>query len=364
MLGVAGQWGLEIKVNGNDIGANPNNCSFVIINNIHQNLPSFSVSFKDATGSMINNPPRDGTPVSIACGLPERMNPAVQFVCIGEPQISHTTVTFQGVLNKISWTKKIVDKNFEGPTSSVIAQIAAQAGLIPDVDSTSDAMNWLPNRTSLVQFARHIMARSFSGEASAMMMAVTDTGKLKYKDLASLAGASASTLFSYVPGEGIPILAYATESKSAAANASQGYGATSIGVKEDGSIFEMGKVALKMLSSGSPISSAIQSAIGDLGARITNFAPLAGNTHEKWNEALHSNPRIKSTYAFDVSLLTNVPSFTELLSPVQIKPVNHATGEEATAVTGKYIVTAIAKTVVKNRYVEKVVATSQSVGGV
>ena len=256
MKGIAGQWGLDIRVNGSDIGATASNTNVTLIQNIHQNLPSFTISFQDKVGQLIDSPPRDGTPVSIAIGTPERMYDAVQYVCMGEPQINHNTVSFQGVLNKVAWTKKVVDKHYEGPTSSVISQIASEAGLIPDVDGTSDAMTWLPNRSALVQYARHLMARSFSSEASAMIMAVTESGKLRYKDIASIAGGGGKT-FSYDPDEGFPILAYSTESKSAASNASQGYGATSIGVKEDGSIFEANKIALKMMSAASPISGAI-----------------------------------------------------------------------------------------------------------
>ena len=364
MRGVAGQWGLEIIVNGTNIDADPTNCNFTIIQNIHQNLPSFSISYKDSTGKLIDNPPGDGASVIITCGVPEKMYAPVKFVCMGSPSIAGNTIKFQGVLDKISWTKKIVDKSFEGSTSSVISQIASEAGLIPDVDSTNDSMVWLPNRTALVQYARHLMARSFSSEASAMIMAVTDTGKLKYKDINTIAGSSGNILFSYIQGEGIPILAYSTESKSAASNASQGYGTTSIGVNEDGSIFEMGKIALKMLSSSSPVSSIFQSAIGELGARITNFAPLSGNTHEKWNQALHANPRVKATYAFDLSIISNIPAKAELLDAVTVKPMNHSTGEEAKALSGKYIVTAITKTIMQNRFIEKSVVTSQAPGGV
>lgn len=364
MLGVAGQWGLSIVVNGTPIGANDSNCQFTIIQNIHQNLPSFSISYDDTIGDLIDSPPIDGTPVSIACGLPEDMYAPVNFVCMGEPKIAGRNVSFTGVLDKIGWSKKIVDKSYDGTTSSVIAQIASEAGLTPDVDATNDFMTWLPNRTALVQYARHLMARSFSSEASAMIMAVTDTGKLRYKDIDSIIGSAATKLFSSFAGEGIPIRAWSAESKSNTANASQGYGATSIGVKEDGSIFEANKIALRMLSSSSPVSNLFQTAIGDLGARITNLAPLAGNTHEKWNEALHKNPRIKSTYAFDVSILTTQPARVELLDAVTIRPINPATGEEATAVSGKYIITAITKTIAKNRFIEKVVMTAQSAGGV
>lgn len=370
MKGLMGSWALEVLADGRDLNLDPSKLThFYLISNINQALPSLSVGFKDNTGKELDNLIGDGVPITVSIGNPSHhVYNGLQFVASGTPKVnpmgSVNMITFNGVLNKTKWLRKVVDKHYDGSAANVIAQLASEAGLIPDVDSSMDAMTWLPNRTSLANYANHVLQRSFSGEASALIMAVTDSGKLRLKDLNGLISGSGGLTLASNPEEGHPVLAYVAVPRSNSNNSSHGYGSTTIGMNPDGSIFEGNEVAVKMMSAATSIGSSIKEAVGSLGTRINALAPLAGNTHEKWYEAIHQNMRIKSTYSFDIELLTNVPSKLELLDTPMFKPLNAATGQEATALAGKYIVTCINKFIQNNRYWEKIVLTSQGQGGI
>lgn len=367
MKGVAGQWALEVKLNGRDLGLDPSLLSSIsLISNIHQHLPSVKLQFKDTTGRELDSLAGDGSKLDVSIGIPGNIFTS-NFRTLGSPNAevggSTNGIGYSGVLDKIGWMKKVVNKAYKGTAADVISMIAREAGLQVDVDSTQDMMNWLPNETTLVQYARHVAARSFASESSAMLLATTLDGVVRFKDLNNIIASASKAIFSQT-GDGFPILALSATPKNAAANAAQGYGSTSMGVNEDGTVFEMGKVALKMMSSANPISSFMQGAIGELGTRINNFVPLSGNTHKNWYKALHQNPRIKSSYAFDVNILTDTPTSLQLLDTADLKPTNFPTLEQAAALSGKYIVTALTKTIMNGRYFEKIVLTSQAPGGV
>ena len=368
MRAVAGQWALEVAANGVDLGLDTSNVeSISIINNIHQHLPSFYVTFKDISGRALEDIIGDGSEISVSMGVDDNLYNG-KFRAMGMPNIalggSYNMISLKAAFDRIGWMKKIVDRNYKGNSSDVISKIAKEAGLTADVHTTNDMMNWLPNRTTLVQYARHVAERSFSSETSAMLLATTDTGKVRFRDLDSIIGESSKLLFSDFDSKAIPILNYSVTPKSEVANAAQGYGSTSIGMNEDGSIFEGNKIQMTMMSAANSISSIFQEAIGATGSRVNFMPPLSGNTHENWYKALHQNSRIKSSYAFDVQMITNRVTGLELLDTVDVDPKNYATGGVAKSLSGKYIVTAIVKTIMKNRYFEKIVVTSQGPGGV
>jgi hypothetical protein len=369
MQGIDGQYALEIRANGSDLRINSSIISHLyIINNIHQYLPSFNFAFKDSASIFRNNPIFDGTPISIDIGTGIRsMNPTLNFKSMGQPKIApsgtYTAIGVNAVLDKIGYMKKVIDKNVKGTSADVFNEIGGMVGLKVDADTTKDFMNWLPNGTTIAQYLKHVASKSFAGEATSMIQAVTDTGVLKFKDLEKLSKSGPKARFTY-DNSGLPILTYATTPKSLASNSGHGYGTSSIGLKEDGSMFEANKIQMAMMSAANSVSSSIQDAIGDLGSRINFLPPLSGNTHEKWNDAIHQNPRIKATFAYDIELLTNVVSGVDLLDVVEFKGWDPATQGEALELTGKYIITASTKLIQNNRYLEKLVLTAQAPGGV
>lgn len=363
MRGVKGQWALEVKVDGQDLNLDPTKLtSFSLVSNIQQALPSLHVGFKDDTGKFLENLMNDGAKVSVAIGNPgKHIYSGFNFILFGPPKVgnhaSYNVIDFNAILDNVGWLRKVVDKPYKGTAASVIGELAREVGLQIDIDSSLDAMTWLPNRLPFVGYANHLLQRSFAGEGDALVMAITDMGKLRLKKLSSLM--SGGRVLASNPSEGHFILDWAATPKSSSPNSSHGYGSTSIGMNLDGTIFEGNDVAVKMMSSMTSIMPGIKDTIGQLGTRINALAPLSGNTHEKWYEGIHQNPRVLSTYSFDVEVLTDLPTKLEILDTVFFKPINKANGKAATKVAGNYIVTATAKTIMGGRFYEKLVLTSQ-----
>lgn len=365
MLGVTGQWALEVLLDGQDLKLTPDRlANFSIFNNIHQNLPTVNFSFKDDTGAWVNRQVNDGTSVKVSIGLPDALYEGLDFITMGPGDSSGRDLTVRAALNKMNWLRKVVDKHHEGNSSDVLSALASEVGLTIDADTTNDKMIWLPNRLPLAEYARHVVDRAFSTEGSALLMAVTDSGKLRFKDLEKLISGGARKVLATAAGDGdFKILTWDVSSKGHVANNSTGYGSTSIGMDLKGEVKEFTKVATKLFSGSLGISSVIQDALGAAGGRIRVMAPLAGNTHDKWYEALHNNERIKSTYAYDIEMVTDTPTRLELLDVVQAKPATQG-GKVVGSLVGNYIVTAMTKFIQNGRYFEKIVGTAQGPGGV
>lgn len=366
MLGQVGQYALEVLADGVDLKLDPSDLGhFNIINNILEHLPSASFMFKDKTGKFIDQLIKDGSKLEISIGLPDDLYSALQFVSSGIPDVDGADISVRGFLDKMPFMRSVIDKHHEGNSSDVISALAKAVGLEADVDTTDDSMIWLPNRTTIAQYARHVTDRAFSTAGSALIMAVTDSGKLRYKDLDTLISKGpGKTLASDSSKGDFQILDWTVASKAHVTNNNQGYGSTTIGMNEDGSIFEGNKVAMKLFSAATSISESLSGAIGDLGGRINVLAPLAGNTHKNWYKALHENERVKQSYAFDLNVVVDRPSRLELLDVVRAIPNNPQTGQEARDMVGNYIVTATTKFITNNRFMEKLVLTAQGPGGV
>jgi hypothetical protein len=239
-----------------------------------------------------------------------------------------------------------------------------QVGLKPDVDVTNDKMTWLPNRTPIAEYMRHIAERAYSSATSCILTCVTDTGTAKFKDLDKIIQTKAKKTFTHSPetaGEdAIPILQYDVASKTHVANSSRGYGATSMSTDMDGKSIELNKIDIRQLANSMPLAKIFTDTIGDLGNRILQLPTLSGNTHDKWNDAIHNNKRRKSLYAFDVHVLTDTPSQLELLDMAHFSPLNPADRKIIKELDGDYIVTAITKFIHKRSYYEKITLTNQN----
>lgn len=368
--GVIGNFYLDLKVGGEPIEANPTTLTqFQIINTIHQSLPSITIGFKDASGDLTRLfKYGDGTPIDVDVGVAGgHVYRGLKFAMLGtvrgSPTDSSIGLTLSGVLNNIGYLRKIVDKHVEGNSSDVFTKWAQEVGLQVDVDTTNDKMTWLPNRTSVAEYMKHVAERSFSSATSCLITAVTDTGVAKFKDLDKIIQGKAKRTFAHGPDtageDAIPIMQYEVASKTHVANSSRGYGATSMTNNMDGSVVELNKIDIRQLANAIPMSKEFTKVIGDLGNRIMQLPTPSGNTHDKWNEAIHNNKRIKSSYAFDIHVLTDTPSQVELLDLVKFRPMNHATRTIINELDGDYIVTAITKTIVKRTYLEKLTLTSQ-----
>lgn len=365
--GVFAQWYLDLSIAGQRINATPRSLTnFEIVQNIHQHLPSIYLTVKDPAGrtnsDMFNV--KDGDPIKVSVGVPGiKIYEGLEFAVIGAARGNpgRDGVTIIGILNNMQWLRKIVDFGTEGNASDVFSKMASKAGLKPVVDASADSMYWLPNRTSFAEYGKFLADRAYASKSSAFIAAVTDTGKALFKNIDTVVQGGATKIFSQFFEQGsIPVLEYEVASKTHIANNSRGYGATGISQETDGTVKELNKVDVRALSSALPFGAGFVSAIGDLGNRIMQFSNQSGNTHDKWLEAQHQNMRVKSSYGFDIHVLTDSPADVQLMDKVQFKPMDRFTGNVMKSLAGDYIVTAITKTVTNpERYLEKITLTSQ-----
>lgn len=368
--GVPGNFYLDLKIGGEQIEANPSTLTqFQIINTIHQSLPSIAIGFKDGSGSMARLfKYGDGTPIDVSVGVAgghiyKGLAFAILGTVKGNPTDSSIGISINGVLNNMGFMRKVVDEHTKGNSSDVFKKWVEKVGLKADIDTTSDKMTWLPNRTSIADYMKHVAERAYSSATSCIITGVTDTGVAKFKDVDKIVQSKAKKIFaSHTDTAGtdaLPIMGYDVASKTHVANSSRGYGATSMSTKMDGTVQELNKIDIRQLANSIPMSKDFKSAIGDLGNRILQLPGDSGNTHSKWNEAIHNNKRIKSAYAFDIHVLTDTPSQLELLDLATFRPTNPADRKIIKELDGDYIVTAITKLMHKNRFYEKLTLTSQ-----
>lgn len=371
--GVLGQWYLDLKVGGQQVVANPSTLTqFHIIQTIHQALPSLKVAVKDPTGEMAElYQYGEGTKVTCDVGMVGgHIYRDLKFVMLqppsGNPSDSSVGMHISAVLDNMGYMRKVVDKHVKGNASDVFNKWLGEIGLKADVDATQDSMTWLPNRTSVFEYLKHTAARSYTGGDSAIISGVTDQGVAKFKDINKIIKSNPKITFSQIKDgyeDAIPVLQWNAAPKTAVGNAASGYGATTMSMNEKGETIELNKIDVMQLAEKLQISKGAQDIIGDLGSRVIQLPRLSGNTHEKWNEAVHTNKRIKSTFSFDVHIMVDTPSQAELLDLVHFVPINLATRQPLKALQGDYIVTAITKTIHGKSYFEKLTITSQGPAG-
>lgn len=364
MQGIEGQWNGEVKIGGIEIPLHKNSLtSFFIFNTIHQHLPSLSMSFKDEGANFIANLGiTDGAPITVdigdgGIGSSGPMN----FRAMGDLRIQGTHsaehVKMSAVLDNIAWMRKIVQGSVKGTSGDAINKVASEAGLTPQIHSTSDAQVWLPTNKTLASHALHIAERGWASATSCMAIAVQDSGLLRYFNLDEVASGGLSKSFGV---NGIPVLQHEVSSKSTLYNNSAGYGATSTTFDITGKFKELNQIAMTQFSGNLPISGFIQNAIGQMGGRIMPRPINVGNVHTKWDEAIHQNRRIKDTYAHDVNILVDTFSGVNLLDKVYLQLAINTSGDPLVGLTGDYIVTAFTRVLTGTRYFEKIVLTNQS----
>lgn len=362
MQGVEGQWNGSLSVNGQEVSLHQKSlASLYVINSIHQNLPTLKLGFKDDTAmSVAGLGIGDGTQMNLVLGDGTQNEMGATFSVAGDLRImgSHSAelVELTGILDHLPWMRQIVSGVVQGPSSAAIAKVASQAGLIPDVHSTSDTQIWLPNNKPLASFARHVQERGWASATSCMMLAVMDSSKCRYFDIDRVGSGSSSKLFGQ---DGHPVLKYQIDSKADLYNNSTGYGATSTNVTPEGIFKELGKIDVRMLGNKLSAGARSISALGALGGRIIPRALDIGNVHKMWNEAQHQNQRIRSLYSHDVHILSDKLSGVELLDLVDLNLLMHGNGQPLTTQNGSYIVTAYTRVLAANRYFEKITLTSQ-----
>lgn len=372
--GVAGQWEASLAVNGQDVAIAPGIVSEITVRSgIHRNLPTYCVKTLDrAAEILLKSGLADGATIDIELGDGSGSgNYSGVFRAVGNPKGQFIpkglSLESSGVLDHVPWMRKVADKHFKGTSSQMLGMLAGQVGLKLDADPTNDLMTWLPNRQPLASYARLVEDHGYAGSSSCMIMCVNEDSTLRYKDIQKIIGSSPSAKFSNGGSAvgAIPTVAIELSDKSGIYNNSAAYGSTTLGETQEGLFKLFSKVTASQMGQRLSFSSALSSAIGDIGGRIMHFPIMSGNAHEKYHEARHQNMRIKSTYGFDVNITVPQRTGVNNLDLVSLLVLNPMDGTPMNVITGNYMVTNKVMTVnleqKHQRYFEKLTLTSQSI---
>lgn len=365
MYGVKNQWNASLSIGGKFYPINPSTVPTIQwFENIHQHLPSLNLVLMDKDGTFGSIASTgDGVPIEITLGDGGRSGEtSSRFNIQGQPQITHgrgyNLLHINAVLDAVPFLRRVVSGLYEGSSSATLAKVAGQVGLGFSGVSTSDSQVWLPNNKTLAGFVRSVAQHGWIGQGRAVVPAVTDQFKLIYRDITNPLS-SGETFASREGGRGVhTILDWEASSLAAQANHNRGYGSTSSFFGADGIFKEFNKVAMTLFNNFLGASSINIDAIGQLGGRLDNMIRPAGNTHEKYEEALHENRRVRSLYASDLKVVTCTASRSELLSKVAASPHNWGSGQSNQSLSGEYILTSRTRSIVRSKYVEMNVLTT------
>ena len=364
-FGVEGQWEASLLIGGMPFPINPSTVPTLnLISTVHQNLPSLQLTLMDTEGEFAKILAQgDGTPIALTLGDGKSGITTADLIIQGNPHIKHGASAFvctiSAVANAVSYMRKIPKGPYEGTANGAIKKLASEAGLSFQGDSTADKQVWLPNGKPIAGMVKNIMHHAWNGDSSAFVNAVTPEKKLILKDLGALKGASGEMFGG--PDAQIPMLDWQVVSKGGAANHNRGGGSTSVGFDSEGVVKELNKVPVKLLSNSLGLGAATAAALGDLGGKIDSIVRSAGNTHEKFHEAVHQGTRIRSQFNLDLIVLSDIHSGAELLSVVGAVPPSFSAKKigPMPEFSGSFVVSAKTQSLTRSRYFERITLTTQ-----
>lgn len=365
MYGVKNQWNLAISIGGKDLApADPTGVKKLLwFESIHQALPSLNLEFIDLTGAFSTiTASGDGVPIDITLGDGDYSGETTsRFNIQGQPQLTHgngyNLIKLNAVLDNLSYMRQVSSGLFNGTSSSVLGQIAAKVGLKFDGATTSDAMAWLPNNKTLYGFAKAVANHGWIDAASCLIHAVTDQKELVYKNV--MQPDSVGETFESGSNESVQIVDWSATSNGLITNNNRGYGSTSFGFNAEGLLQEFNKITFNLLTNVLGVSTANINALGALGGRLDNIIRSAGNTHDNYDQAKHQNQRLRSLFSSDINLVTAQVTQSKLLHSISAVPFDFSTGNANPVYTGDYVMTSRTKSLIRSKYVERIVASSQ-----
>jgi len=373
MFIVNGHFYIEIKSNGKVLPYPPGTFDYImIIQNTLQLLPTLTIELNDSSYlAQRDFPMVDGTPLSVKMGtINEKEAPIeMRFRVISTPRMTAFGSGSRQRIKAILDCDKIFsvpDKSYKGTSADVISEIAKECGLNPETDITNDSMTWLPLRKKLGQFMYAITDYAWSDDKSFFAMGITDTHKLRLKNISLLKKEEPKVQIFYSEnppqsqiGTKIQATNFEFSSVSGYSNTTFNYGMRSVQDKMDGSANEYTKLEVDKNSNFLEMSKNSKSKVGI--ARSFGAPIDLGNTHEKFEKARYQNKRSAATYGVRANIQLGNPSTAELLDLINLY-TPRSRGDANDMFNGNYILTAKTRLVTGNVYTEKVTLVSQGRG--
>lgn len=376
-FGVEGRWGAEITLAGNSLALTPQTLSYLCVSSgVTKPMPTCTFTVLDQGADLITNVGvKDGMPLQVTLedgngGPPFHGD----FVVVGGPtKACYTpkgvTFTVNAFLNKMGYLRKVTNITEKATSSEMIKKLASEAGITSfDMDSTNDAMAWLPTGLPIAKRALDIAEHGWAGASSAMVLTLNENGMLRYKDLATLATAAPVAQFGgvvknpFIRGPWVPVVQFLADSKQGLYNNAGGWGATGVvpglsgltgigmgdalQVEDDIGELLSGLSAiasnLSTIMSGAGglnISSDLSKLIGEQGSKRVHAPLSSGNTHKRYQQAVLQNMRGKAAFGNDIYLLSTAASGLSNLDPVYYHCTHPMTLADMPIFSGDYVIT-------------------------
>lgn len=374
-FGVDGRWGAEITLGGVPLALTPQTLqNLTITSGVTKPMPTCTFTVLDQGADFITNVGvKDGMPLKIVLedgvGGPQFDG---DFVVVGGPRAHYSAkgvvFTVNAFLNKVAYLRKVTNTAKKVNSGEMISTLAKEAGISKiDIDPTNDMMAWLGEGVPIAKRISSIADHGWAGADSAMVHVLTETGMLRYKNLATLATAAAGVQFGgvvkdpFIRGAWVPVVQFLADSKQGLYNNAAAWGAvgvvpsmsglTGIGT---GDVLELqdglggvlaqfteaaGNISKLMSGAGLNISSEIQGSLGALGSKVNHFPLSSGNTHKKYWQASQQNLRGRAAFGNDIHVLSTQASGATILDTAYYHCTHPVTLADIAIFSGDYIIT-------------------------
>lgn len=363
VTGVSGKWTAGLAIDGQPILVSPDVVKKIVVrSSVHRKLPSVAIDILDYDYDLTKRVGvRDGQRIDVHLGDGTGKGYNGVFRIVGDPHTKDMQqgvyISIHGMLDALPWVRQVSTKHFKGTSAGLMALLGTQAGLAVEADPTSDFMTWLPNRKPLVRYAHHMALRGYAGATSCMVLGVTETGVLRYKNVERIMRSAHGGPILGVGG--LPILEWTAASKGATYNQSAAYGSTLMKHTLDGVISMLSSVDVAQFSGSFGFSNIMAAAAGALGTRVENTPIDSGNTHKMYYDAKNQNRRIKATYSNDIHILLRDFTGYTILDGAPFRPLDKLTGGVLDRYAGDFIVTSKVMAYQGDAYSEILTLTNQ-----
>lgn len=251
------------------------------------------------------------------------------------------------------WTTEAQCEAIEGPSSDVMGTLASRSGMEYEGPSsgTNDIMTWVNVQTTRSDFSEDVALHGWASDSSCMARVLTNTMKLKYKDLFDVMNEQAVATFAQnTEGAGaIQPVHLVRETKeygvSGIINQWQNYGSKLIQHTMDRKDFPtVDGINVPVFGSALPINSNVRSEF-DNPARVDYIgydpgtAPKPGyNIHENYDRAQYQNTRLTGLFSERLRVLVQDFTDVEEFQSVEYSQKEGYDDTDSKALNGKYIV--------------------------
>lgn len=370
MFIVNGHFYIDISTEGGSLPLPPGTFDYIlIIQNVMQMVPTLTIELKDTSHIFMKDFPLvEGTPLTVKMGNTKEKEPPIEmrFRVISMPKMaSHGSGSNQRIKAILDCDSlfAIPQKVYKGTSSQVITEIGKEAGLTVEADPSNDSMTWLSLGQKCGMFMHDVCSHAWADNKSLFALGITDTFKLRFKNLSLLKKEKAKSLLYYSEkppqsqvGNPIQVLNYNFSSLNGYRNLVFNYGMSAIKEKLDGAFEEFKTLDIDKTASFLEMSKRVKGVVG-LAQQFLGDLDLE-NAHKEFQRAEYQNKRGAATYGTTANILTAVPSALELLDLVNLYTPRSG-GSSNEMFNGDYIVTGKTRLITGNVYSEKIALVTQ-----